>query len=219
VARNLMPFEPVVDGDVLPAAPIDAVAAGASAGVDVLIGTNTEEARLFLVPTGAITRMNALVPHVVALRYGLPARTAVRRYRANRPGATPGDVASAIITDWYYRIPALRLAEAHRGSAHVYEFAWRSPAYGGTLGACHVIEVPFVFDNLDDPALIAITDGHPPQGLADTVHRAWVDFATDGDPGWPAYTPEHRVAMRFDTDSTTTVDDRADERLLWDGRR
>ncbi|MCS7475333.1 carboxylesterase/lipase family protein [Umezawaea endophytica] len=219
VARNLMPFEPVVDGDVLPAAPIAAVAAGVSAEVDVLIGTNTEEARLFLVPTGAMARMNALAPHVVARRYGLPARTAVRRYRANRPGATPGDLVSAIITDWYYRIPALRLAEGHRGSAHVYEFAWRSPAYGGTLGACHAIELPFVFDNLDDPALAAITDGHPPRELADTVHRAWVDFATSGDPGWPAYRADHRVAMRFDTASATTVDDRADERLLWEGRR
>ncbi|HEX6345253.1 carboxylesterase/lipase family protein [Umezawaea sp.] len=219
VARNLMPFEPVVDGDVLPVKPIDAVAEGASADIDVLIGTNSEEARLFLVPTGAIARMNALAPHLVALRYGLRPGAAVRRYRANRPGASPGEVVSAIITDWYYRIPALRLAEAHRGRAHVYEFAWRSPAYGGALGACHVLEIPFVFDNLDDPALTAITDGRAPQGLADAVHGAWVSFAANGDPGWPAYRPDHRVAMRFDTVSATTVDDRADERLLWEGRR
>jgi len=219
VARNLMPFEPVVDGDVLPVAPIDAVAAGAGAEVDVLIGTNTEEARLFLVPTGMIKKVNPLVAHLGAVRYGLRAGTGVRRYRANRPGATAGDVLAAVVTDWYYRIPALRFAEAHGGSTHVYEFAWRSPAFDGALGACHVVELPFVFDNLDDPALTAITDGHAPQGLADTVHRAWVAFATDGDPGWPAYRPDHRIAMRFDTESTTTVDDRADERVLWDGRR
>ncbi len=218
VARNLMPFEPVVDGDVLPGPPIERIAGGAGSDVDVLIGTNTEEARLFVVPTGAISKIRSAVLHLAALRYGLPVGSAVRRYRANRPGSTPGDVLAAVITDWYYRIPALRLAEAH-GRTHVYEFAWRSPAYDGALGACHVIELPFVFDNLDEPAFAALSDGHAPQKLADTVHRAWVDFATSGDPGWPVYSPDHRVAMVFDTDSATVEDDRADERVLWDGRR
>ena len=35
--------QPVIDGDVLPARPIDRIVAGAGAGVDVLIGTNTDE--------------------------------------------------------------------------------------------------------------------------------------------------------------------------------
>ncbi|MET1073014.1 MAG: carboxylesterase/lipase family protein [Umezawaea sp.] len=218
VAHNLMPFEPVVDGEVLPASPIECIASGAGSDVDVLIGTNAEEARLFVVPTGIITKVNSVVLHLGARRYGLPAGSAVRRYRANRPGSTAGDVLAAVITDWYYRIPAVRLAEAH-GRTHVYEFAWRSPAYDGALGACHVIELPFVFDNLDEPAFVAITDGHAPQELADAVHRAWVEFAATGDPGWPVYSADHRVGMVFDTDSGTVVDDRADERVLWDGRR
>ena len=49
-----MPFEPVIDGDVLPARPIDRIAAGAGAEIDVMVGTTTEEERLFLVPNGAI---------------------------------------------------------------------------------------------------------------------------------------------------------------------
>ncbi|MFD9735321.1 carboxylesterase/lipase family protein [Umezawaea sp. NPDC059074] len=217
-ARNLMPFEPVVDGDVLPTSPIDAVTSGTAERVDVLIGTNSEEARLFLVPTGAVSKITSLVLHLAALRYGLRPG-AVRRYRAADPKASPGDVLAAVITDWYYRIPALRLAEAHAATTYVYEFAWRSTAYDHALGACHAIELPFVFDNLDDPAFTTITDDHAPQELADAVHRAWVDFATTGDPGWAAYHPDKRVAMRFDTDSATTLDDRADERVLWDGRR
>jgi para-nitrobenzyl esterase len=218
VARNLMPFEPVVDGDQLPATPVECIAAGAGKQVDVLIGTNSEEARLFLIPTGAAAKISAPVVHAAALRYRLPAFRAVRSYRANRPGATPGDLLAAIVTDWYYRIPALRLAEAHEGT-YVYECAWRSPAFDHTLGACHVVELPFVFDNLDNPGFAPLIGDQPPQQLADAMHRAWVDFATTGDPGWPAYRPDHRVAMRFDTDSATTVDDHGDERLLWDGKR
>src|SRR5260370_33433425 len=53
-AANLMPFEPVIDGDVLPARPIDRIVAGAGAGVDLMVGTNTEEERLFMGPNGTI---------------------------------------------------------------------------------------------------------------------------------------------------------------------
>ena len=43
VSANQMPFEPVIDGDILPALPINRISAGAGKGVDVLIGTNTED--------------------------------------------------------------------------------------------------------------------------------------------------------------------------------
>ncbi|MBB4685572.1 carboxylesterase/lipase family protein [Amycolatopsis jiangsuensis] len=218
VARNLMPFEPIVDGELLPGPPIERIAAGVGAQVEVLIGTNSEEARLFLIPTGAVDKITGLVVQAAAVRYGLPPLRGAARYRANRPGATPGDLLSAIATDWYYWIPALRLAEAHPGT-HVYEFAWRSPAFGDKLGACHALELPFVFDNLDDRAFSPFIGENPPQQVADAMHKAWIDFATSGDPGWPAYTAEHRVAMRFDTASAITVDDRADERALWSRRR
>jgi para-nitrobenzyl esterase len=36
-AANLMPFEPVIDGDVLSARPIDRIVAGAGAAVDLLV--------------------------------------------------------------------------------------------------------------------------------------------------------------------------------------
>ena len=213
VARTLLPFSPVVDGELLPAAPTG----GIRPDVDLMIGTNSEEARLFLVPTGLASRLNTPALYAAAaLRFGLPAR-GVRRYRANRPGSTPGDVLAAIMTDSYYRIPAIRLAEARPG-AYVYEFGWRSPACNGTLGACHGLELGFVFDNLDDPAATPMLGAAPPQHLADLMHRTWIDFARTGDPGWPPYTREHRVSRHFNTASGTTTNDRVDERLAWPRR-
>jgi para-nitrobenzyl esterase len=64
-----------------------------------------------------------------------------------------------VMTDWFYRIPALRLAESNAAHSHVYEFAWESPAYDGRLGACHALELPFVFDSLHDPGARALR-GH-----------------------------------------------------------
>src|SRR5205823_761587 len=50
VAVNGMLFEPVIDGEMLGARPIDSIAAGAGSGMQLLIGTTTEEWRFFIVP-------------------------------------------------------------------------------------------------------------------------------------------------------------------------
>ncbi|MCU1481157.1 MAG: carboxylesterase [Subtercola sp.] len=217
VARNLMTFEPIVDGDVLPGIPEDLIAAGASNDVALLIGTNADEANLFFVPTGAAQSMSPIVARLFAWVYGARRPGTVRRYKRNRPGANGGTLASAILTDGFYRMPALRLAEAHP-DAYVYEFAWQSPAFDGRLGASHAMELPFVFDTLDDPAAAAMLAGRHPHELATEMHATWVRFAKTGDPGWPHYTAQSRASMRFDSSSRLTVDDRADERVLWPTR-
>ena len=113
----MLPWQPVVDGDVIPARPIDRIVAGAGAGIDLLVGTNTDEHRLFLVPGGAIDQITdeALAGAVAA--YGLPVEATLAAYRAAHPGASAGDLLAAIQTDWYWRIPAIRLADAHAKSA------------------------------------------------------------------------------------------------------
>jgi len=219
IVVNLMPFEPVVDGDVLPAPPPQSIAAGSAAGVDVLVGANRHEYRLFFVPTGIADKADEAMLAAVAAGYRLP-EAALARYRSASPGAPPGTVLSEIATDWFYRMPALRLAESVPGS-HVYEFGWETPV--GGLGACHGLEVPFVFDTLGAPGVPALVGPEPPQALADAVHRAWVAFATTGDPGWPAYTPDRRAVARFGSGTDPAVevvdDPRGDLRALWDGIR
>ena len=221
IVLSLMPWQPVVDGDVLPARPIDRIAAGAGAAVDVLVGTNTDENRLFLLIDGMIDQVtDAAVVGAVAA-YGLPLDATLATYRAARPGASPGDLLAAIQGDWFWRIPAIRLAEAHVASpaaTYMYEFAWRSPAFDGRLGASHALEIPFVFDTLGRETE-ALWGPDPPQALADTMHTAWVAFATKGDPGWSRYDLSRRAAMRFDVTSTVVDDPRAAERALWAGAR
>lgn len=138
------------------------------------------------------------------------------------------------------RIPAIRLAEAHvraqagrthEAGTYMYEFAWPSPAFDGRLGAIHALEIPFVFDTLDPAAasvgaagllttlLAPLLGTDPPQELAATMHRAWVDFADKGDPGWPSYDLHTRSTMRFDALSQVVDDPRVWERALWEGVR
>ena len=221
VVASMTPWQPVVDGDVIPARPIDRIVAGAGAGVDVMVGTNTDEWRLFLVTPGTIDHVTdeALAGAVAA--YGLPVETTLAAYRAAHPGASAGDLLAAVQTDWWCRIPALRLADAHAKSpaaTYMYEFAWRSPQFNGRLGACHGLEIAFVFDTLDNRTE-PLWGTNPPQRLADTMHAAWVAFATRGDPGWPKYDLKRRATMRFDTTSEVVDDPRSAERALWEGQR
>ena len=221
VVSTFLPWQPVVDGDILPAPPLERIEAGTGAAVDLIVGTNTDEHRLFLVSGGLLDRVTeeALVEAVAA--YGLPVEWALETYRKVHRRASPGDLLAAIQTDWYWRIPAIRLADAHAGHAagatYMYEFAWRSPQFNGQLGACHALEMPFVFDTLGHHTGPLWGDD-PPQALADVMHAAWVAFATDGrgDGGWPTYDLARRATMRFDRVSEVVDDPRSTERALWD---
>ncbi len=135
------------------------------------------------------------------------------------PGASAGDLLAAVQTDWYWRGPAMRLAEAHarRSQAtYMYEFAWRSPQFNGLLGACHALEIPFVFDTLGH-GTEPLWGPNPPQPLADTMHAAWVAFATYGCCSWPKYDSTRRATMRFDVASGVVEDPHAAERAAWEG--
>jgi para-nitrobenzyl esterase len=233
VIATIMPFHPVVDGEVLPGRPIERIAAGAGADVDVLVGTNADDWRFSPVLGGFIDLItdeiltSPLEAHGfwTLAAYGLDP-TVLTHYRtATRFGGAPGDVLAAVMTDWWVRVPALRLADARAaapGATYMYEFAWSSPILDGRLGACHGLEMPFVFDTLDlrrSQMMGGALGDDPPQELADTVHRAWVDFAAKGEPGWSRYDVDRRDVMRFDVSSSVVHDPYARVRDLWAGRR
>jgi para-nitrobenzyl esterase len=218
---NTMLWQPVIDGDVIPAPPLDCIAAGAGSGIDVMAGSTLDEWNFFLVPNGAIQHITPEVLAGAIAAYGLPVEKTLSTYRAAHPRASAGELLSAIQGDWYFRIPVLRLADAHAQSiaaTYMYEFAWRSPQFHGRLGACHGAEIAFVFDTLGDETE-ALAGPCPPQELADTMHAAWVAFASNGNPGWPRYDLARRATMRFDTRSEVVDDPRATERVLWEGVR
>jgi para-nitrobenzyl esterase len=224
LALSLLPFCPTVDGDTLPEEPLSALAGGASSSVRLLTGTNLEEAQLFLVAAGAIDLVDEATLAGGAAAYG-PADGTVAAYQANRPGAGHGDVLAAIITDWFFRIPAVRVAEARAANSAsaqntwMYRFDWRSPAFDARLGSCHAVEIPFVFDTLHEPSTHARLGTDAPQAVADTIHSAWVRFITDGDPGWPAYDTDTRATGIFTEKLEVASDPAGDERRLWEGRQ
>ena len=231
---SLLPWQPVVDGDVIPAPPIDRIAAGASAQVDVIVGTNTDDWRLFVVANGAIDQITdeiltgpvAVHGYQALAAYGLPVETALAAYRAAYPGASPGDLLAAVQTDWWCphprHPPGRRTREEHRGHLHVrvrlaLARVRRTPGRLSTRSRSPSSSTPSTrAPTRCSGPLLGPT---PPQQLADTMHAAWVAFATNGDPGWPDYDLSRRATMRFDTTSEVVDDPRSVERELWAGVR
>lgn len=221
IRSSWLAFQPVVDGSTLPEPPIEGIADGRGADVKLLIGTNANESAFFTVPTGVYDVLDrAALDHLLTLLEVDPAMTDL--YREARGQLSAADMWVAIHSDHQFRVPAVRVAEARsQGPAptFMYEFAWRSPEYGGRLGASHILDVPFVFDNLADHWGVALRGQDAPQSLADAMHGAWVSFVKTGSPGWQEYGND-RATARFTLHEPEVVFDiEAAIRTAWDGVR
>ena len=194
---------PVPDGDVVPVAPLDAIAAGAGAEHDLLIGSTHEEMDALIGIFGGNVDRGA-------------AAAALRRVGLTGPGAerwldtlgdrSPGHVLGAALTAMSFGMPVLRVAEARfaaPGPTFVYEVTWHPST---PLGAVHAIDLPYAFDVLDAENVDLLAGGVPPISLAADLSTAFVRFVVDGDPGWPRYRDGERATMAFDLPSTVRQD-------------
>ncbi len=187
----------------------------------MLVGSNSQEARLFLVAPGMIGMIDEAALAGGAAAYGsTPERLDV--YRRKYADGSPGDVLAQVVTDWFFGIPAIRHAEAREqggGTTWAYRFDRPFPNDNNGLGAAHAVEIPFVFDTIDLPEVAPLIGRSPSRAIADSTHAVWVRFVTHGDPGWAPYTAATRTTGVL-TETVTVVDDPdGDARATWDGIR
>lgn len=195
-------FALTLDEDSLPASPADALV---EVDIPLLIGTNTDEYRLWLTPE-ALDGINRLKAWAARRVMRMPER-AFRAAKREFPDASPGELLGQLITDRVLRAPATLLAKARTAPTFVYEFAWQSPVRG--LRAAHAIEIGFAFDRLDDDDAVRLSGPDAPHALAESMHAAWVSFITTGHPGWPAFGTERTTRVWNHPSSTTVPQPRA----------
>jgi para-nitrobenzyl esterase len=228
-----MAYQPVVDGTVIPRELIEMVAQGSAAGVAVMVGSNLEEWKLFsaIDPSAQKLDKAGLTKRMSKRLTGDFAGSVIASYERARASAgasvTPPELYSAIETDRVFRMPGVRLAEIHgRSERRVYNylFTWRSPAMRGALGACHALELGFVFGTNHLAGMRRFAgDGPAAEKLAIEMQDAWLAFARDGDPScaslgaWPGYTEARRATMLFGETSSIADAPFEEERRAWDG--
>lgn len=219
-----LPFQPVLGGSLLPAHPLKAVQDGTGARPEaVLHGTTLDEMRLFTAWDSSLTGIDGdgVVSRARA-RHGNSAQDVVDLYRSIHPSFDWGQVWSAMETDAVFRIPAHDLANVLLTAgvpSWQYVFAWPTPLLGGGMGACHAVEIPFVFDNVHQTgASQFLGAAQHLEELSAQMNQAWIRFAY-GDaphPQWPAEDESHQV-WRFHNDDTAGLvsDPYRSERSCW----
>jgi para-nitrobenzyl esterase len=227
IMGSLGTWSPVADGDVLPRAPIDAFAAGDAAEVAMIVGTTRDEAKLFTAMMPMLAGIEAAgLPAMIAMITGdaVGAEALVGAYRSSRgPDVPPADVFAAAMTDRMFRQHSLRLAEAksaHQQDTHMYLFDWAGTGMDGAIGACHALEIPFVFGTLDSGLGQLAGTGPDAEALAATMQDAWLAFARTGDPAtpaleWPRYDMERRATAVFGPEVSVVHSPLETERLAW----
>ncbi|WP_112267281.1 carboxylesterase/lipase family protein [Lentzea terrae] len=210
-AHKQIPFAPVVDGDVLPVAPWQAVAQGSARDVELIVGHTRHEQRLLSVieglagsvtPEQASTALEVFAP---GLAY---------------PDLAPEELFELVCSDWLFRMPSLHLAEAQvaaGGRVHVYVVAWEPTE---VFRACHGVDVPLVFGNLDRGQAAAVLGELTPVAaeVSARMRAAWTGFAATGEPGWPAYSAE-RLTRVFDVEDLVTAYPEEESRRIWQDHR
>jgi para-nitrobenzyl esterase len=225
--QGAAPFIPVADGAVILRMPLCSLESGSGSRVPVLVGSNLEEDKFFAMMTPGIYAIEEEGLRTAAARFvaGRDVSKLIDAYRKARAKrgepTTPFEILSAISTDVLFRKTAIRIAEAqcrNGAGGYNYLFCWRSPAAGGRLGACHVLEVGFVFGNYD-----ARFCGRGPEAdqLSREMQESWTSFARNGNPScsslgqWPQYS-DGRATMIFDRKSRVEKAVYEEERRVWE---
>ncbi len=202
-------FRPAIDGITVTR---DAAHAAGERAVPILIGTNDDEGTMFALHLDRAMTIDGLRA-IAAQRVGGRVDDVITAYQAEYPDFTPHQIAVQWMGDLRFWTCSLDVADAavEAGTpVHVYRFSWKAQGLGGTFGAMHALEIPFVWKTMLGWDLAFGTE--PPPELSDQLHQAWISYVRTGDPShdgigeWPAYDTERRPTMRFD-ETTQVVDD------------
>ena len=195
---------PMRDGNILPEDLYAAYEAGEGSWAELLIGTNADESRYWIREAGGMTAYRAMMPVMFennVARLAERDKLAVEKFLAMQGGGLWAK--QEFYDELLFRLPAVRQAAAHQArGGKTYMYYWTYPSSIGVMGACHAVELAYVFGNLNET--IYTGDNVDPD-LADTVQRMWVSFARTGDPSlpdlpWPQYDAQHRRTMLLGAD-------------------
>ncbi|APE35153.1 carboxylesterase [Nocardia mangyaensis] len=217
------PYAPVVDGDFLPEAPLDAIAAGRAHPVPLIIGTNRDEVTLF-------QRFAKTVPHTpqqLSTAFGRYEPGAEQQVTSRYAGYPAARTAVRVASDLMFLRPTLAVLEGHSRHAPTYayrfDFAPRALRLAG-LGATHALDLVPVFGWVDGPVGRAMTAAGGRRGfraVQDFMQDNWTSFARTGQPqsSWPTYTAERRATCIIDHPPRVLIDPDSAQREAWQGIR
>lgn len=176
---------PQRDGVLIPENPYLPYKNGETSDIDILIGTNENEMNYWIGELGGI----------VPFRFGLPVKlendlkmlskadkARVKAFLSGGKGHSMWRIAE-FYNEVMFRLPAIKQAELHSlNGGNTFMYFWREPSYIKFRGACHAVELAYVFGNTDE----TIYTGQPAdRELSEKIMSIWTNFAKTGNPSMP----------------------------------
>lgn len=195
---------PLRDGNILPLDPYAVYASGVAKDVDMLMGTNGDEARFWISSMGGLNRYELMLSvwfDNVLMNLNDEDRYRVEQFVDNRDDERVWNL-SEFMTELMFRGPMLTMADAHSSSGgNTFVYYWSYPSARPLCGASHAVEVSYVLNNPQDTIY---TGGNVCLPLAEEVQKMWVNFAMTGNPSttlhdFPCYDTVTCQCMRLDT--------------------
>lgn len=219
---------PVID-DLLPERPIEAIRKGCAEGIRLIIGTNLHEGTMFVRPENTnFPNSWEMVKEMFDKNGNSDGYEAIKaHYMRDDFDRDYGTPFVHFATDYAFEMSSVKVADAQRahGDTWMYRFEFlpESAKQNGML-VSHAFELPCVFDVADHPFSRLFFEGEAPEvcrRIVDDVHKPWVRFIKDGDPGeeWGKFEGFKGPVRIFDRESRTENLDRTDMMTVWGDMR
>lgn len=208
---------PIRDGTILPLDPYKAYSDGNYNKVDMIIGTNADESRYWIKELGGERRFSLLMPVMFENNLKVISKkdSVFIESFASLQNKPYSDMICEFNNEMLFRLPALETAiNVSKTGNKAYVYYWTAPSSIGTLGACHAVELAYVFNN---PKENIYTGDYYDSELGKRVRKFWTDFARFGSPAkngsWPEY-GNNRSTMIFGREDNVEIDPKSGQRIL-----
>jgi para-nitrobenzyl esterase len=226
-------WQPVIDGVVMPQAPIDAVRSGSFNQVPVIEGTNHDEATIFT-PT-FVHGLDLTTPvgmgtyqFLLSTLHGFADVPAIMAEYPADQYASPFYSYSAAAGDFYFSCPAYFADQAMSQHTRVYAYEFNDPnspliiPSPIPLGAFHGADLLFI-QQLPSSRFAQLNADQ--RAMSDRMVDLWTSFAKTGQPSvpasdWPKFSSGDTFMLDFDPGSIGRLDDFAGDHHcdFWESR-
>lgn len=204
-------------GSLLPEYPLDAIKRGVGKGIKLMIGTNADESTLFISngePNMCCCR-EEVEQFLTDIDTSLEVKEKLNELYKDY-GSEKGLRDFMADINFTYHSALAADYQSEYGDTYMYYFSYATQvAKKLKLGAFHMSEIPFVFDNVEQydlAHLYAMTSKRTLQYFTDIFHTAWVNFVKYGNPNgtedgpWPKYDTKTKKVYQIDEECKVLED-------------
>ena len=212
---------PVID-DLLPERIIEAIEGGSAKGIKLMIGSNHDEGTFFVRDKDTnFPNSWEMIASMFVKNGHADALPRVRKYYEQFGERAFIEFA----TDYAFRMPATRVAQAQRthGPVYLYQFDFApKKAQEMGFGASHAMDLTYEYGEPNKGFGQFLHEGEDPaviQSVTDAMHGAWVSFVKTGVPceEWPVYEGYKSPMRIYDRETRTETVDRTELMQVWNG--